>query len=108
MTEPLVWVASATGTIPVATAPADPLDEPPGVLAGSCGLRVAPGVRNASSAVTVLPRMMAPPARNRETMVASVVGLRPLRIGVPHSVGMSNVSMMSFTPTGSPCNGPSG
>jgi hypothetical protein len=43
MTEPFVCVPSATGTMRAATAAADPLDEPPGVRAGSCGLRVFPG-----------------------------------------------------------------
>ena len=33
----------ATGTMPSATAAAEPLDEPPGVRSRSCGLRVAPG-----------------------------------------------------------------
>nr|WP_267132657.1 hypothetical protein [Achromobacter denitrificans] len=31
--------------MPAATAAADPLDEPPGVCDGACGLRVGPGVR---------------------------------------------------------------
>ena len=33
-------------------------------------------------------------------------GRRPLWIGVPHSVGMSKVSMMSLTPNGTPASGP--
>ena len=44
MVEPLVCVASASGTMPAATAAAEPLDEPPGVRSRSCGLRVGPGV----------------------------------------------------------------
>ena len=43
MTDPLVWLPSASGTMPAATAAADPLDEPPGVCAGLWGLRVLPG-----------------------------------------------------------------
>ena len=43
MTEPLVWLPMASGTMLVATAAAEPLDEPPGVCAGSCGLVVLPG-----------------------------------------------------------------
>ena len=31
--------------MPAATAAAEPEDEPPGVRAGSCGLRVLPGVK---------------------------------------------------------------
>ena len=43
MTDPLVWVPTASGTIPAATAAAEPLDEPPGVCSGLWGLRVLPG-----------------------------------------------------------------
>ena len=34
MTDPLVWVPMANGTMWDATAAADPLDDPPGVCAG--------------------------------------------------------------------------
>ena len=40
-----VWVPNASGTIPAATAAADPLDEPPGVWSSACGLRVGPGAK---------------------------------------------------------------
>src|SRR3546814_8960371 len=53
-TEPPVWVPKATGTIPSATPAAEPLDEPPGVRAASCGLAVTPGSIPANSQVTVL------------------------------------------------------
>ena len=43
-------------TVCAATAAAEPLDDPPGVCSSPCGLRVAPGVKLASSAVTVLPK----------------------------------------------------
>ena len=43
MIEPPVWVPKATGTMKSATAAADPLDDPPGVCAGLCGLAVGPG-----------------------------------------------------------------
>jgi hypothetical protein len=43
MVEPVVCVPSASGTMQSATAAADPLDEPPGVRAGSWGWRVLPG-----------------------------------------------------------------
>ena len=39
---PAVWVPVESGTMPAPTAAADPLDEPPGVRAGSCGLTVGP------------------------------------------------------------------
>jgi len=41
--EPAVWLPSASGTIAAATAAAEPLEEPPGVCSGLCGLRVLPG-----------------------------------------------------------------
>ncbi len=43
MVEPIVWVPSASGKNPAATPAAEPWLEPPGVRAGSCGLRVGPG-----------------------------------------------------------------
>ena len=108
MIEPLVCEPSASGTIPAATAAADPDDEPPGVRSGSCGLRVLPGLKYANSVVTVLPTITAPAARNFETTVASLRGRRPASRGEPHSVGQSAVSMMSLTATGTPCSGPIG
>ncbi len=41
--EPLVCVPMASGTMPAATAAAEPDDEPPGVRSRSRGLRVLPG-----------------------------------------------------------------
>ena len=43
MTEPPVCVPRASGQRPVATAAADPLDDPPGVCPRSLGLRVGGG-----------------------------------------------------------------
>ena len=43
ITEPPVWVPMVSGTMPAATAAADPDDDPPGVRARSRGLRVGPG-----------------------------------------------------------------
>src|SRR5215475_15693442 len=74
--EPVVWLPSASGTMPAATAAADPLDEPPGVCAGSCGFRVLPGVRVANSVLTVLPILIAPAARSSDTTEASRDGVR--------------------------------
>ena len=71
MTDPLVCVPSATGTMPAATAAAEPLEEPPGVCAVLCGLHVGPGRVVANSVVTVLPKITAPAARKRDTTVAS-------------------------------------
>src|SRR5215469_1389243 len=62
MIEPPVWLPVAIGSMPAATAAAEPADDPPGVCARLCGLRVAAGSRLASSDVAVLPITM-PPAR---------------------------------------------
>jgi hypothetical protein len=74
ITEPAVCVPSAAGTWKSATAAAEPLDEPPGVCAGLCGLTVAPGKRLANSVVTVLPMMVAPAIRSSATQAASANG----------------------------------
>jgi hypothetical protein len=94
--------------MPAATAAADPLDDPPGVCSGLCGLRVFPGKYVASSLVTDLPKMIAPAARSMRTTAASASGRRPACSTVPSSVGMSVVSMMSLMATGTPCKGPVG
>ena len=64
------------------------------------------GREEASSVVTVLPRMMAPACAQPLHDGGVVRGRRPASIGVPFSVGMSAVSMMSLMPTGTPCSGP--
>ena len=107
-TDPAVWVPSASGTPPAATVAAEPEEEPPGVRAGAWGLRVGPEAPQASSVVTVLPRISAPAARSRRTTVASAPGRRPASSRVPFSVGWSAVSMMSLTPTGTPASAPRG
>ena len=63
----------ARGTIPAATAAADPPLEPPAVKAGFQGLRVGPYRigsvvgRSPNSGAFVLPRIISPPARWRLT-----------------------------------------
>ena len=70
-------VPSASDTQPVATATAEPPDEPPGLSAGFHGLRVAPqsGLRvkleYANSGVVVLPTTNAPAACRRSTITLS-------------------------------------
>ena len=77
--EPPPSDAVARGTIPVATATAEPPDEPPAVRARSCGLRVTPKAGlsvvpfAASSGVLVLPTTMQPAARSRDTSTESLV-----------------------------------
>ena len=83
MTEPEVWVPSASGTIPAPTAAAEPEEEPPGVRAASCGLVVGPGRRLANSAVTTLPKTTPAAARVSATTEASRFGLCPAWISEP-------------------------
>ena len=45
ITEPPVCVPTASGTMPAATAAAEPCDEPPGVRPGAAGFAVGPGCR---------------------------------------------------------------
>ena len=77
ITDPPVWVPMASGTIPSATAAAEPCDDPPGVCARLCGFAVLPGCMKASSVVTVLPIRIAPSLRSRSTTKASRRGTRP-------------------------------
>jgi hypothetical protein len=70
----------ASGTIPVATATAEPPDEPAGLSARFHGLRVAPNTALtvlapvANSGVLVLASTMPPAALSRRTTSASAVG----------------------------------
>ncbi len=83
ITEPAVCVPSASGTMPSATAAAEPLDEPPGVRDGAAGLRVLPGQYTANSVVTVLPSTIAPARRSARTQAASAAGRWPRWMGDP-------------------------
>src|SRR3984893_15931260 len=82
-------VPCAIGTIPVATATADPPDEPAGLNAGFQGLRVTPntslkGLASAENpGVLVLPSTMAPAALMRRTTSASSTGTWSLNSGEP-------------------------
>ena len=77
ITEPPVWLPVASGSMPAATAAAEPDEEPPGVCPGLRGLRVLPGRKWANSVVTVLPATMPPARRIMATSVASPVGRWP-------------------------------
>ena len=83
ITEPRVWVPKAMKAMKSPTAAAEPLEEPPGVWAGSWGLRVLPGWRLANSAVTVLPSSTPPAARMSATHAASARGRKPSQMGEP-------------------------
>src|SRR6266853_5896792 len=106
MVEPPVCVVSAIGTGKSATAAAEPDDDPPGVRAESCGLRVGPGSVKAYSVVTVLPTTTAPAASRRCMTLAVTVAIRPASKGELHPVGHPATSITSFTATGSPASGP--
>ena len=108
--EPAPSAASAAGTIPAATAAADPPLEPPGVRSGSHGLRVTPQVTDSvnghspSSGIFVLPTTIAPAARSRRTTSASAaagVTIAP----VPRLVISPPISISSLTATGTPMRG---
>ena len=74
ITEPPVWLPIAIGSMPAATAAHEPDDEPPGVCARLCGLRVSAGSMVANSVVTVLPMTMPPARRISATAAASARG----------------------------------
>src|ERR1700691_2525536 len=77
----------AIETIPVATAHADPPEEPAGLSAGFQGLRVAPKMAlevfapAANSGVLVLASTMAPAALRRRTTSASSAGTKSRNSG---------------------------
>ena len=58
--EPLPWLPVATGSIPAHTKAALPLEEPPGDLDRSYGLRVSGGSPEPNSGKVVLPTKIAP------------------------------------------------
>ena len=87
MVEPRPWVPIAAGTVAAPTAAAVPLDEPPGVRAVSCGLRVRAGSPPPKVTVTVLPMTTAPPWRKAWTQAASCSGRWPANNTLPNSVG---------------------
>ena len=76
-TEPPVSVPSASGTMPAATAAAEPPDEPPATRSGSSGWRTGPNAEFSlelpmpNSSRFVLPITTAPAASKRATTVAS-------------------------------------
>ena len=102
MTEPTTWLPNPAGIIPAPTAAEVPLEEPPGVACGSKGLVVGPGLTKANSVVTVLPKITPPASLKAFTEAVSRFVSRPLKIGLPSSVGMSRVWSTSLIPRGIP------
>src|SRR6185437_4884097 len=82
-------VPCAIGNIPLATAAAEPPDDPAGLSAKFHGLRVAPNTEltvfapAANSGVLVFARMIAPAVFRRHTTSASSTGTLSLNIGDP-------------------------
>ena len=109
-TDPPVSLPSATSASSVATATAEPLDEPPGTSPGSRGLvgvpnhGLMPDVPNASSWRLVLPTMRTPAARAPASNGASAAaGLaRSATARHPAVVGTPSMSMRSFTASRTP------
>src|SRR6185312_16392502 len=107
-------VPCASGTMPVATATAEPPDEPAGLSAGFHGLRVGPNsallvlAPQANSGVLVFASTMAPDALRRRTTSASSSGTWSLNNGDAKVVRMPAVGVMSLIATGKPCRAPSG
>src|SRR3984893_4213498 len=81
--EPTTCVPSAAGTMPHATAAAEPLLSP-GVRSLSHGLRVPRGSVAANSVVTTLPRITAPASCSAATLAAEpegIVAARHIQVG---------------------------
>src|SRR5205807_7151322 len=91
----------AQGTMPAATAAADPPEDPPGVRSGFQGLRVIPLASLAlhgkivSSGTLVIPIGMAPAARSRATASASAPAGGPW-VREPHIVGCPAIGIESL------------
>ena len=106
--EPPVSVPSAPSAMPVATAIADPLDDPPGMRVESQGLRavpkcgLSPVTPRAISCVFVLPMMDAPACLSFSMTNASVSGMLSAKNFDPIVVRSPAVSYKSFTAMGIP------
>ncbi|MCY1529744.1 hypothetical protein D9M68_649080 [compost metagenome] len=91
--EPPPSLAPAMGTMPAATAAAEPPLEPPGVRDRSHGLRVMPKAAgsvnpfSASSGVLVLPMITAPASSRRCTTVECRAGIAWRNPRLPFDVG---------------------
>src|SRR5205807_637393 len=91
--DPPVSDPSATGTIPAATAAADPPPDPPGMRSVAQGLRAGPNAEfsfddpTANSSQLVLPTTTAAACSSRATAVASYGGTYCSRIPMTRSSG---------------------
>ena len=115
--EPSVSVPIAKRVTPAATAAPLPDEEPPGDRLSAYGLRVSPPYalqpdverssrRLAHSLRLALPSTTIPASRSRATIGASSRGGgMSTNASDPAVVARPAVSMLSFTSTGTPCNG---
>ena len=107
--EPPVSLATASGTMPAATAAAEPPLDPPAMRSRSHGLRVDPRsafwvvIPQPNSWERVVPTTTAPARRSAATMAASAVARRPASTIDPYVTSVSATSNSSFTPMGTPC-----
>ena len=110
--EPPRSLPSASGTMPVASATAEPPLLPPHVLVRSNGLRVAPKTSlkvcdpAPNSGVFVLPMVIAPARRSRSTIRAVSVGTWFANTREPKVVRRPAVTNKSLCATGRPWSGP--
>jgi hypothetical protein len=113
--EPPVSVPRPNCAKPAAMDAPVPPEEPRGPLVRSCGLSVCPPKElkpsgpfavEANSERLAFARMMAPASRSFFTTKASSGGMEPLSTIEPPVVGMSLVSKLSLSTTGTPCSGP--
>src|SRR5215831_9180409 len=100
-------------TSPAPTKAPLPLDEPPVVRLGSCGLRTGPvsevwlPPEAQRLSQTALPLIVPPASRMRVTTVASTFGTKPSSSRVPFIIGMLATQMLSLIAKVLPCKGPS-
>src|SRR5205807_1593197 len=109
-TDPPVSEPNATGTIPAATAAADPPDEPPGTRVVSHGFFTGPNAEFsfddpiANSSQFVLPMMTAPESSSRSIAVALYGGLYGPRMRDPQEVCIPRTQILSLIAIGTPAS----
>src|ERR1051326_2147383 len=111
--DPPVSEPSAIGTIPAATAAADPPLDPPGIRSVAHGFRTGPNAEFslddpiANSSQFVFPMTTAPASSSRATAVASYGGTYCSSIFDDAVVRTPRVQRLSLSATGTPASGAS-
>ena len=108
--EPIPSLPSAIGTVPAATAAAEPPEDPPGERSCFQGLRVIPKVESVapnthSSGTRVMPTTIAPAARSRATVWWSLGWADGSDAWVPTRIGSPATGTLSLIATGTPASG---